>query len=178
MPLAGEGNLHWLLTVGPHARGLTVFQSRRGYTLTEMLIVVVVVGSLTLFSLPKFSGLVERNKLSAAREEITAAIATARAAAIQKGRTATFALSGNKISVTVVTSESGTTATVVPQKNLGTLYNVTVGSPADTAITFDMRGFANPRLAGVTKYVISAGARRDSICVTTAGQIMPRTCSL
>lgn len=155
-----------------------MLRSRQGYTITEMMIVVVIVGMLTMISLPKFSGLVERNKLTAAREEIAAAIATARAAAVQKGRTATVVFSGNRMWVTVVTSNSGTTTTVVPVKSLMTLYSVSIAASPDTSVTFDMRGFANPRLASTGKFLITKGARRDSVCITTAGQIMPRGCSL
>src|SRR5688572_16172440 len=92
--------------------GSPVVRSRDGYTLTELLIVVVMVGALTLFALPKFSGLVARNKLQAARDEITAAVATARAAAVQKGRTATLRVINNRLWVTVVTDDAGTTMTV------------------------------------------------------------------
>ena len=142
-----------------------------------MLIVVSVIGLLTLFALPKFSGLVERNQLSAAREELSAAIATARAAAVQKGRTATLFLSGNQMWVTVVTSNAGATTTIVPTKSFTSLYNVSVTASAPS-ITFDMRGFANPRLATTGKFVLTGASRKDSVCVTTAGQIMPRNCSL
>ena len=152
-------------------------RSRRGYTLTEMLIVVGIVGMLTLFALPKFHGLVERNQLTAARDELAAAIATARAAAVQKGRTATLFLSGNQMWVTVVTSNAGTTTTVVPVKSFGSLYNVSV-TATDPSITFDMRGFATPRLSSTGIFRIIGASRRDSVCVTTAGQIMPRSCSL
>ena len=155
-------------------------RSRRGYTLTEMLIVVSVVGLLTLFSLPKFSGLVERNKLTAAREELAAAIATARAAAVQKGRTATLFLSGNQMWVTVVTNNAGSTTTIVPVKSFSTLYNVSVSpkDPALTSVTFDMRGFANPRLSQTGIFRMVRGTKKDSLCITTAGQLMPRGCSL
>jgi Tfp pilus assembly protein FimT len=61
-----------------------------------MLIVVVMVGALTMFALPKFSKLAESNKLGAAREEISSIIATARAAAVQKGRTATSGSAGTR----------------------------------------------------------------------------------
>lgn len=142
-----------------------------------MLIVVSVVGLLTLFALPKFSGLVERNQLTAARDELSAAIATARAAAVQKGRTATLFLSGNQMWVTVVTSNAGTTTTVVPVKSFSSLYNVSVTASAPS-ITFDMRGFASPRLPSTGKFVISGASKKDSVCITTAGQIMPRNCSL
>jgi prepilin-type N-terminal cleavage/methylation domain-containing protein len=154
-----------------------VDRSRRGYTLTEMLIVVGVVGLLTLFALPKFSRLVERNQLTAAREELASAIATARAAAVQKGRTATLFLSGNQMWVTVVTSNAGATSTVVPVKSFGSLYNVSV-TATNPSITFDMRGFVSPRLSSTGIFRIVGGSRRDSVCITTAGQIMPRSCSL
>lgn len=154
---------------------------RRGYTLTEMLIVVGVVGLLTLFSLPKFSKLAERNRLSAARDELATAIATARAAAVQKGRTATLFLSGNKMWVTVVTSDAGTTSTVVPVKSFGTLYNVSVAAQTPsglTSVTFDGRGFASPRLSATGKFLITGASKKDSLCITTAGQLMPKSCSL
>jgi Tfp pilus assembly protein FimT len=110
-----------------------------------MLIVVVMVGLLTMFAIPKFAVVAERNKLTAAREEITSAIATARAAAVQKGRTATLWFSGNTMWVTVVTSNSGSTMTVVPVKSFMTVYGASVAAPA-SAITFDMRGFVSPPL--------------------------------
>src|SRR5687767_3015986 len=146
-----------------------------------MLIVVGVVGMLTLFALPKFHGLVERNQLTAARDELAAAIATARAAAVQKGRTATLFLSGNKMWVTVVTSDAGTTSTVVPVKSFGTLYNVSVAAQTPsglTSVTFDGRGFASPRLSATGKFLITGTSKKDSLCITTAGQLMPKSCSL
>jgi Tfp pilus assembly protein FimT len=144
-----------------------------------MLIVVSIVGMLTLFAVPKFSGLVERNKLTAAREELSSAIATARAAAIQKGRTATLFLSGNQMWVTVVTSSAGATTTIVPVKSFS-LYNVSVAptDPGITSVTFDMRGFAAPRLSSTGIFRITGASKKDSVCITTAGQIMPRSCSL
>ena len=128
-------------------------------------------------TLPKFSGLVERNKLSAAREEIAAAVATARAAAVQKGRTATLRVSGNTMWVTVVTSNAGATTTIVPVKSFSSLYNVSLAA-TDTIVTYDTRGFASPRLGGTAVFRIVGSSRRDSVCITTAGQIMPRSCSL
>ncbi len=153
---------------------------RRGYTLVEMLIVLSVMGGLALFSLPRFAGLQERSRLTSARQEVEAAIATARAAAIQKGRTATVVFSNNKLWVTVTTSSSGTQATVVPVTPLDSVYGVTLTSrsASDTSIAFDMRGFASPRLSATGVFRLAGTTRRDSVCVTTAGAIMPRGCSL
>lgn len=152
-------------------------RSRQGYTLMEMVIVVSVVGMLTIISLPRFSGLVERNRLQSARDELAAAISTARAAAIQKGRTATMFLSGNQMWVTVVTASDGSTTTVVPVKSFSSLYNVSVSATSPT-LTFDSRGFINPRLSSRGIFRIVGASKRDSLCITIAGQIMPRGCSL
>ena len=155
-------------------------RSRRGYTVTEMLIVVSIMALMATFALPKFRGLAERNRLTSAREELAAAIATARAAAVQKGRTATLFLTGNQMWVTVVTNNAGSTTTIVPVKSFSSLYNVSV-SPKDaalTSITFDMRGFATPRLSSTGIFRINGTSRKDSLCITTAGQLMPRSCSL
>jgi prepilin-type N-terminal cleavage/methylation domain-containing protein len=153
-----------------------VHRSRKAYTFAELLIVLVIIGSLMFFALPKFAGLVERSQLSAAREEISAAIATARAAAVQKGRTATVVFSGNRMWVNVVSANGASTSTVVPTKEFSSLYNVSVVAANDTAITYDMRGFA--RLASSQKFRILGSSRSDSVCVTAAGQIMRRGCSL
>ena len=156
-------------------------RSRRGYTLTEMLIVVSIIGLATLFALPRFRGLAERNRLTSARDELAAAIATARAAAVQKGRTATLFLSGNQMWVTVVTNNAGATTTIVPVKSFSTLYNVSVAAAAPsglTSVTFDMRGFASPRLSAMGKFLITGAKKKDSLCITTAGQLLPKGCSL
>jgi Tfp pilus assembly protein FimT len=145
-----------------------------------MLIVVSIIGLLSMLSLPKFKGLAESNRLTSAREELAAAIATARAAAVQKGRTATLFLSGNQMWVTVVTNSAGSTTTIVPVKSFSTLYNVSV-SPKDaalTSITFDGRGFATPRLSSTGVFRINGTSKRDSLCITPAGQLMPRGCQL
>jgi type IV fimbrial biogenesis protein FimU len=153
---------------------------RRGYTLVELIITVSIVGLLMGFTLPKFSGLIERNRLTAARAELSTAIATARAAAVQKGRSATLFVSGNQMWVNVVTSDAGATTTVVPLKSFGDLYNVSVlpKDPAHTSVTFDMRGFLSPRLSQTAVFRILGTSRKDSVCITPSGQLMPRSCSL
>jgi hypothetical protein len=65
-------------------------------------------------------------------------------------------------------------------KSFSTLYNVSV-SPKDaalTSITFDGRGFAVPRLSSTGIFRINGANKKDSLCITTAGQLMPRGCSL
>jgi prepilin-type N-terminal cleavage/methylation domain-containing protein len=153
-----------------------VTPARRGYTLTEMLIVVVVMSLLALFSLPRFQGLYERSRLASARQEIIAAIATARAAAIQKGRASRLTLNGNQLAVTV-TSSSGTQTTIIPRMPLDSLYGISVSAP-DSVLAFDVRGFVTTSIYGTGIFRLVGTSRRDSVCITATGQIMPRGCTL
>ena len=143
----------------------------------EAMVVLTIVAGLTLFSMPKFAALQERSRLTAARNEIEAAFATARAAAVQKGRTSTLTISGNTIKVTVTSDAAGTQTTIIPAMPFDTVFGVTL-SATHTVVTFDMRGFASPRLGGTGIYRLVGTSRRDSVCVTTVGQIMTRRCSL
>jgi len=143
-----------------------------------MLIVVVIFGLLSLVSLPKFNTLRERNRLTAARQELAAAFATARAAAIQKGSTAAVVLNNGSLTVSVVRAGGGGSTTLIGPKPLNTLYGVTVtmNTSADTAVTYDMRGYT--RMASRRIVRIAGLTRADSLCLTPTGQIMPRSCKL
>jgi prepilin-type N-terminal cleavage/methylation domain-containing protein len=149
---------------------------RRGFTLTEMLIVIVVMSLLALFTIPRFEGLYEANRIASARQDITTAIATARAAAIQKGRTSTLTLAANQLSVTV-TNAGGTQTTVIPRIPLDTLYGVRV-TFSNSPLTFDVRGFVSPTLPSRGIFNLQGLSRSDSVCITVIGQIIPRGCTL
>jgi Tfp pilus assembly protein FimT len=146
---------------------------RQGQHLKESVIVAGVAASLALLVLPRFSGLAEHNQLTVAREELTTAISTARSAAMQRGRNATLFLSGNRMWVTAEAPNAGATTTVIPVQSFKTLYNVSVAAadPALTQVTFDGRGNATPKLASVGVFRIAGATRKDSVCVTTTGQL-------
>lgn len=140
-----------------------------------MLIVIVIVGSLALFTLPKFSGLNRASKLKAARVEVQAALATARAVAIQKGRPAQFSIISNKMLVSVDTNAAGVRDTVIALTPLDSLYRVTVTGPGGE-IAFDPRGWVTT--SATLQYVLTQGTRKDTVCFKKTGQILPRGCTL
>lgn len=150
-------------------------QSRPGFTLTEMIIVVAMLGLVMLVSLPRFGGLHEASRVRSARQEVEAAIATARAAAIQKGYPARLHLAGHSIQVVVDTTAAGDSVTVIPLKPLDGTYGVRL-NVTHSVITFDSRGFASA--GGPVTVRLLGDTRSDSVCLTALGQIMPRGCSL
>src|SRR5687768_16023380 len=79
-----------------------------GFTLPEMLIVIVMISVLALLAIPRFSAANGRRHMESARMRVAAALATARQAAIQKGETVEFKLSQNRVTVYTVKAPSDT----------------------------------------------------------------------
>ncbi|MHB1224842.1 MAG: GspH/FimT family pseudopilin [Gemmatimonadaceae bacterium] len=148
-----------------------------GFTLLELLIVVVISGMLAMMAAPRISAARNTANLVSAREQLSAAISTARAAAIQKGQPVTLRFTAAGPSATVV-GRTGAQLRIVAPVDLRTQYGVTVSTRTDT-IRFDSRGLAAPKLGGRAVFRLTGAAGGvDSVCVGVLGQIMPRGCSL
>ena len=81
-----------------HSSGLVLHASpSREFTLAEVLMVVVIMGTLFVITVPKITALYARTSLGATHEMLESAFATACAFAMQKGKRATLTLSGNTV---------------------------------------------------------------------------------
>ena len=152
---------------------------RAGFSLVEMLIVVVLLAGLTALSAPKISSLRHSSNMASARAQLVATLASARGAARQKGRTALFIRNGNEIRAVVPAGAGLPEIVVSPRTDYSTEFKVQVqkdGAAPDT-IFFNSRGMASPRLTGTGIYRLVGSARRDSVCVGVVGQIYVRGCA-
>jgi prepilin-type N-terminal cleavage/methylation domain-containing protein len=156
---------------------------RRGFSLVEMLIVVVMISVLTLIAVPKVALYRDRTNVNAARERIESAISTARAAAIHKGHIAFFTTSGNWMSVWTWDPNTGAMTQQVSWINLTSLYSgvtVQVGGAGWSSVYFEPRGvtWSSLRPPSTVVFRVVGQTRSDSVCVSRTGQILPRGCSL
>ena len=149
-------------------------RSRSGYTLTEMLAVLVIFGVVTSLSIPRMHGVSTRSSVRSARLQTAVYLTQARAAALQRGREARFIRSGNLLKVTI--DSSGTQVLLVPSHNLLSERNVSLSASRDT-IRFDPRGFAIGTSA-IEKFIVVRDGMRDSVCVTKMGKVIQRGCSI
>ena len=96
---------------------------------------------------------------------VTAALATARQAAIQKGQPVTFMIKAHRVTV------SAGEDTIMTRVPLDTLYQVRVSNVTDPyTIEFSSRGFA--RLSSSAKIMLKRnGVSDDSVVVTTTGMV-------
>ena len=157
---------------------MTMSRNRTGFTLMELMIVIVLIGTLLALSMPKLNKVDAQAGTRSAAQTVAAQLATARAAAIATGYPARLTLSGNAI--TIATSDSnGTYATLGKSIPLSDFGVTVTGSPAST-VNFDPRGFATG-ISGLQRFIVDAGTigvPKDTVCVAKIGLVMPKGCSL
>jgi len=151
---------------------------RKGFSFTELLVVMAFMALLYAIAAPKIGRMKTGANLRSAKDQLAASIATARAAAVQKGRQSRFLVQGNAIRVEVDTSAVGNMA-VIKLIQLDSLYRatVTVRQPADTILAYDPRGYGRANSGGTAIYVLTVGDYSDSVCVGQLGALMKRGCN-
>ena len=160
-----------------------------GFTTTELLMVMALLSVILAMVMPRFHTVQARAHVRSAKQTVAAQLATARAAAIRRGRTARVTTNGNTISVSVSDSVGAFTA-LSSTIDLGKQYKVDLAScPSSGSCTtgsynldFDSRGFASS-LTDLRRYVVTVqsgryAARPDTVCVSRMGIVLPRGCNL
>jgi prepilin-type N-terminal cleavage/methylation domain-containing protein len=150
---------------------------RNGFSLIEMLIVVVILGIMTAVVYPRVSQVLAKNDLRSARTTLANKFATARAVAMQRSRSASVNFNGNNVAVTAgprtVPVAGSTVDTIGGVQNLNTLYGVTVTAPV-ASVNYDPRGFAGgpSGLGGaLVTFVVSRSGKRDSVSLDYLGRV-------
>lgn len=156
--------------------GLTRRVPRRGFSLPEILIVIVMISLLALVAIPRFATVNARRHMESARMRVAAGLATARQGAIQKGQTVKFRMNAHRVTVFVVTGAGpNDTLNLMSPVPLDTLYDIrtrvsdTNGTVDDLVIDFTSRGYAS--INTTTIALSRAGVRNDTITVTKFGTV-------
>jgi len=149
----------------------------RGFSLIEVLIVIVIVGILSVITLPKITSVSNANDVRASARELATTLEVARATAIQNSRLSQFRVIGDSIAVLRVNVDNSTT--LISSRNLHAAHgvSVTIASDAgDTLVQFDPRGMALPAVS--RRYLVTKNGKSDTVCVFGAGKTSINTCGL
>jgi prepilin-type N-terminal cleavage/methylation domain-containing protein len=156
------------------AAGGTV-SHRKGFTLIEMLIVIMIIGILVLIGYPKVSRAMATTNVRGARTTIVNMIAKARAVATQSNRqSAQLEFVGNSVLVTAQPRASlvnGTKDTVAGVQNLNTIYGVTVNTGGIAAVVFDPRGIGTGFNSTGSDILISKSGKTQTIHIDMLGRV-------
>lgn len=119
---------------------------RDGFTLIEMLTVVVVISAVSLISFPRVRTAKYKSELRSARTSVASMYAKARSAAIQYNRATILAFNGPSAVVLatprLVAAAGSTVDTVGRVNNLYAAHGVTVAT-TDDSLRVDPRGFGS-----------------------------------
>lgn len=147
---------------------------RRGFSLVEMLIVVVIIGIMLIIGFPKMRAGMTNNNVRAARTALINMIAGARNASSQTNRSTWVKIEGNRAVVLARPRLDGTGGangadTIGPVQNLGSLYSVTVTATVDS-FRF------NPTLTSLdavgTTFTISRSGHVETVAVDGLGRVL------
>jgi Tfp pilus assembly protein FimT len=144
-------------------------RTRRGFSLAEILMCLVLVVLITKLSLPKIVSMREKNAVRAAKLQLASQIATARAAAIHRSQKASFRWDGTD-GVAKVGGANGSETFVTGRVRLASLKVAVTPQGSQDSIVFDSRGFAT-NLTSRKVYRFSRNGVQDSLCVSRMGQI-------
>ena len=146
-----------------------------GFTVVELLIVIVLMGLLTAMAYPRMSGLRASAGPRGARGQFLSSLATARAAAVRFGRPAQLKRTGNTIQVRADTGGTGVFVSLSVPVALDSEFSVTLGATVDSVV-FGPRGLATNLSSSGAQFALVHGSIQDSVCLTRLGDVAPRGC--
>ena len=148
----------------------------RGFTLLELLVVIVLAGIVGGLALPRIRQSNEKANLRNAREVVTSHLLAARRTALLRNSSTQFVVAGD--SLVSVTMGDAATVVVAPfdvESDLGarvTLEN----APVANTIRFDKRGMIRNNGGTMKVLLQNNSGYRDSVCVSGAGLVMRGSC--
>lgn len=156
---------------------------QQGFTIIELMTVMVIAGVLLVLALPSFNDTLARRRLEGQANELVTDLAYAKSEAVQRNRNVALFTGGGGTCYTIAMWTTGTGScdcTAMPRCTGGPveLKTVTLSNSVavSNAVTFDfepVRGALQPATAASA--AVSLGSRTYTVSVTAYGRVTPFT---
>lgn len=144
--------------------------NRRGFTIIEMITVIVLIGIIAAIGIPRLRGSLEKQNVRSGKAAIATLVATARSVAVQRGCPATLNLNADSVWVTACgVNPPVASVTVGTKKFVASTYGVTLSSTAATLV-YDPRGMTTQFQATTVR--IAGPAYQDSVVINQLGKVV------
>ncbi len=148
--------------------------NRRGFTLIETLIVIVVAGLMMAAGFPRLRQAMISTNLRSARNQMAALHAQARAVAVERGRRSAIWVNGNQVVVVttprVVFLNGSTHDTIGGVHDMMNEFGATVTAAGDP-IGFDPRGLGTN--TGTATLTVTKSAHSKTLTISPFGRLQP-----
>ena len=141
-------------------------KSNSGFTLTEMIVTIIVIGVIAAIAAPNFLGLLNRNRINDAAQQVEGAFKEAQRQALRTGKSCTVAI--NTTDKTI--SNSGTSKCLLTTRDLDEKkgYELIQLNSNTTSIVFSGKGNITGGTAPTLVVSMSSGSP-DQKCVVLEG---------
>lgn len=153
--------------MNPHAPPRRPAAHTAGYSLPELLAVMVLIAILASLSFPRMTAWMTNMRVSGLKTEVVAELANARMEAVRSGSSVRFEIASDGRSYRVFRTPATAPSDTFKRFNLGTSYVGVTLAPANGAIVFNSRGMAST--SGSVRVVKSN--RTDTVNVSAIGRI-------
>ena len=142
-----------------------------GFTMIEILVVIILIAVMTALALPKLTTAAQKANIRSTRVELSAMVARARAAAIQRGCVDSLHLSTSAGTAWVTACKVSVATgrdTVGPVDQLGKRFGITL-STSKTDYGFDPRGILVGFAGGTI--TVTGNGYTDSVVINNVGKV-------
>lgn len=142
--------------------------NRRGLTLIELVVVIMLIGTMVALAVPRIAGELTRQSVRSARTLFVAMHARTRVIAIQRSSQTQLVINNGQLTIRSFNPVTGVAETVGNVEDLGRRYGVTL-APTTLTLTFDARGIGKE--PAQTTLSITKGLFTNWIVISAIGRI-------